>query len=170
MRKLFRMKYESCTGQCYAYSDVMRIHTLGLDVQGCVEFLKRLLAMHAPSCGNPNIQFRLDVDEFKRPEHYEVSTAMRVDDQRFVASFYRYGSLDLFADDTALGAMNKLIDGALTWYRSAEGRELLASAGVKDRGTICYHGTDEKLVNFALAFSGLNKHEQEIVKVAISAP
>ena len=43
MRKLFRMKYESCTGRCYAYSDVLRIHTLGLDAAGAAEFLKTFI-------------------------------------------------------------------------------------------------------------------------------
>src|SRR5690349_3415123 len=105
MRKMFRMKYESCSGQCYEYSDVMRIRNLGLDAQGAAEFLKRLVAMHDPSCGNDQIAFRLDVSD----EH-----------DMFVASFQRYGSLDLFMDKTALGAMNKLIDAALGYYQSDE--------------------------------------------------
>ena len=63
MRKLFRMKYESCSGQCYADEDVMRIHDLGLDAVGAATFLRRLLAMHEPSCGDPNISFSLDVED-----------------------------------------------------------------------------------------------------------
>jgi hypothetical protein len=144
MRKMFRMAYESCSGSCYAYSDVMRIHNLGLDAEGAAAFLKRLLAMHAPSCGNGHLAFRLDVDD---------------DLGVFVASFQRYGALDLFADKTPLGAMNKLIDGALAFYATNEYK--LAIAALPGHGpAACQHGDDKKLVNFAIAFSGLSDAEQ----------
>ena len=144
------MKYESCSGQCYANSDVMRIHTLGLDEQGAAVFLRRLLAMHAPACGNDRLGFRLDHDE-------ELGV--------FVASFERYGSLDLFADRTARGAMDKLIDGALAYYQSEEYGELTAHRRDRiNRETVCHHGTDEKLINFALAFSGLDELAQARVR------
>lgn len=163
MRKIFRMKYESCNGQCYDHDDVMRIHNLGLDVEGAAAFLKRLLAVHAPSCGNSNLEFRLDVDEYKRRGKYTGLRYEEVDDQRFVASFYRYGSLDLFAADTPLEAMNMMIDGALAWYASDEGQQKLTlderTAGY-NRVDVCHHGTDEKLVKFALTFSGLSEAEQ----------
>lgn len=140
MRKLFRMAYESCSGQCYANSDVMRIHTLGLDVQSAAAFLKRLLAMHAPSCGNPNLQFRLDHDE-------ELGV--------FVASFQRYSALDLFAGRTPLEAMDKLIDGALAYYNTDAFKAQWQPD--QDRASVCHHGTDDKLVEFAIEFSGLDE-------------
>jgi hypothetical protein len=145
MRKLFRMKYESCTGQCYSYSDVMKIHTLELDEAGAVTFLRRLVAMHHPSCGNPHLAFRLDHDE-----ELEV----------FVASFERYGSLDLFADKTARGAMDKLIDAALAYYGSEEYAEKVAEQPGQGHD-VCHHGDDKKLVNFAIEFSGLSPDKQE---------
>lgn len=153
MRKMFRMKYESCSGQCYAPSDAMRIHTLGLDMQGAAAFLTRLVAMHEPSCGNPNIEFRLDVDEFTREMYTRRAPDELVQDERFIASFYHYGSLDLFAGDTALEAMNLMIDAALAYYQSAE---YLAQA---DKGLghgVCHHGDDKKLIEFAIEFSGLD--------------
>ena len=153
MRKLFRMKYEACSGQCYAHSDVMRIHTLGLDARAAAAFLRRLLAMHAPSCGDSNLQFRLDVDEFERDEG-----GLFVHDQRFVASFYHYGSLDLFAGDTPLEALNKMIDAALAYYDSPEYK---AARDPIDRASVCHHGTDERLVNFAIEFSGLDAAGRE---------
>lgn len=142
MRKLFRMQYESCNGQCYAYSDVMRIHTLGLDAQGAAAFLKRLVAMHAPSCGNDQLGFKLDVDEttFEAPV--------------FVASFQRYGALDLFLGKTPLEAMDKMIDGALAYYRSDEYKAHPTTE--HSRHAICHHGTDDKLIEFAIEFSGLD--------------
>lgn len=153
MRKLFRMKYEPCTGQCYAYSDVMRIHTLGLDVKGAVAFLKRLVAIHEPSCGNENIEYRLDVDEF----HVRGSGPC----ERFIASFYHYGSLDLFAGGTPLEALNKLIDAALEYYASDDYKSRV------DKGlghSVCHHGDDKKLIEFAISFSGLAKQEQDMLR------
>lgn len=144
MRKMFRMKYESCNGECYADIDVMTIRTLGLDAQGSAEFLKRLIAMHAPSCGNDQLAFRLDVSD----EH-----------DMFVTSFQRYGSLDLFMDKTAIGAMNKLIDAALKYYKSDEYKELVAAQPGLGHG-VCHHGSDDKLIKFAIAFSGLPDSEQ----------
>lgn len=163
MRKIFRMAYESCSGQCYAYSDVMRIHVLGLDVEGAAAFLRRLLAMHAPSCGNPNLQFRLDEDTW-----IPGDSASRASRTRFVASFWRYGALDLHAGDTPLEAMSALIDGVMAWYASDEGKARLAAAGTLDRAGVCHHGTDDKLVDFALRFSGLSDAEQVAVRAQLS--
>lgn len=158
MRKLFRMKYEACNGQCYEYDDVMKINTLGLDVKGAVEFLKRLVAIHEPSCGNPNIEYRLDVDEFTRTKSpYDDND---YSDTRFVASFYHYGSLDLFSGDTPLEALNILIDAALTYYQSDDYRS-------RDKGLgheVCRHGTNKKLIEFAISFSGLDKNDQDMLR------
>lgn len=144
MRKLFRMKYESCNGQCYSYDDVMKIHNLGLDVQGSAAFLDRLLAIHRPSCGNAEIAFSLDLDE-----QTEV----------FVASMQRYGALDLYAGRTALDAMNQLIDGALAWYASDEGKAKMAAQPGAGHD-VCRHGDDKALVEFAITHSGLSHADQ----------
>ena len=162
MRKLFRMKYESCTGRCYAYSDVLRIHTLGLDAAGAAEFLQRLVKIHEPSCGNDQIQFRLDADEFTRSV-YTGGGDEDLPDVRFVASFYRYGSLDLFAGDTPLEALNKLIDAALAYYETDEYRALAAARPGLGHG-VCEHGDDKKLVEFAIAFSGLGDADKDVLR------
>lgn len=149
MRKLFRMKHEPCAGECYAPSDVMRIHTLGLDARAAAAFLRRLLKMHAPACGNPDLEFRLDVDEFTRGQWLAAKV-----DQRFVASFYCYGDLHLFGGDTPLEAMNKMIDYALAYYESPQ--FIATRDGYGDRAEVCHHGTDDKLVNFMIEHSGLD--------------
>lgn len=148
MRKLFRMKYESCSGQCYADEEVMRIHNLGLDAQNAAEFLHRLLAIHEPSCGNDQIAFRLDVSD---------------DHDMYVTSFQRYGSLDLFMDKTALGAMNQLIDAAQKYYKSEEYKTLVTAHPGYGHG-VCHHGDDKKLIDFAISFSGLSATEQSILR------
>lgn len=138
------MQYESCSGQCYANDDVIQIRSLGLDVVGAGVFLNRLLAMHGPSCGNPQLAFRLDVDD---------------DRNMFVASMQRYGALDLYMDETAHGAMNKLIDGALRYYETDEYKALIA-AQPGQGSQVCHHGEREKLVEFAVKFSGLPEAEK----------
>lgn len=145
MRKLFRMKYESCNGQCYADEDVMKIHNLGLDVEGAATFLRRLLAMHEPSCGNPQISFSLDVDD---------------DTVTYVAAMQRYGALDLHVGRTALEALDKLIDGALAWYASVEYQVIVAERPGAGHG-VCHHGDDRALIEFAITRSGLSDPQQQ---------
>lgn len=152
MRKLFRMKYESCSGQCYADADVMKIHSLGLDAQGAAVFLHRLLAMHSPSCGNPAIAFSLDVED---------------ESHTYVAAMQRYGALDLHVGATALEAMDKLIDGALAWYASEEGVRLMAEMPGAGHG-VCHHGDDQALVEFAISRSGLPAQEQHALRSQLS--
>jgi hypothetical protein len=137
----------------------MRIHTLGLDVKGAAEFLKRLVAIHEPSCGNENIEYRLDVDEFTRTKSPWDDNDYP--DQRFVASFYHYGSLDLFSGDTPLEALNKLIDAALAYYKS----DYYKTVSDKGQGHhVCAHGDDKKLIEFAINFSGLDKAGQDMLR------
>ena len=157
MRKLFRMKYESCNGQCYSHDDVVQIHDLGLDAVGAAEFLRRLLAMHEPSCGNPNISFSLDVED-------------NLSDQRslYVAAMQRYGALDLHVDVTPLGAMNKLIDGALAWYGSVE-YQVIASQAPGAGRAVCLHGEETALVEFAIARSGLPPQEQQALRAQFAS-
>lgn len=172
MRKLFRMKYEKCAGACYAYSDVMRIHTLGLSAQGAAAFLKRLIQIHGPSCGNAQLQFRLDADEWIEGAEWGERDGLPcpvlqdVTRTRFVASFYHYGTLDLFGGATPLEALDKMIDGALAYYDSEE--FILDVAEDPNRGGLghdaCEHGDDKKLVEFAIAFSGLDDAQKSALR------
>ncbi len=156
MRKLFRMKYESCNGQCYADEDVMKIHSLGLDVEGAAAFLQRLLAMHEPSCGNPQISFSLDVDDGSENQP-----------PTYIAAMQRYGALDLHVGRTALEALNKLIDGALAWYASVEYQVIVSEQpGAGHR--VCHHGDDRALIEFAITRSGLSASEQQALRAQFS--
>lgn len=138
------MKYESCNGQCYADEDVIQIHNLGLDAKNAATFLRRLLAMHEPSCGNPQISFSLDVDD---------------NTNTYVAAMQRYGALDLYVGRTALEALDELIDGALAWYASVE-YQVIASEKPGAGHGVCHHGDDRKLLEFAITRSGLSESEQ----------
>jgi hypothetical protein len=150
MRKLFRMKHESCTGQCYEYDGVAKIKGLGLDIMGAAAFLRRLIALHEPSCGNSQIGFSLDVDDEREVPVY-------------VASMQRYGALDLWIGDSSREALDKLIDGALAWYASDEGKRLLQEQpGVGHDA--CHHGDDRALVEFAIAHSGLAAPDQAALR------
>jgi hypothetical protein len=164
------MRYEPCTGRCYAYSDVMRIHTLGLTTANAAAFLERLVKIHEPSCGNSEIQFRLDADEFTRIVHWQTDDDEDSDTEqhtRFVASFYHYGSLDLFAADTPLEALNQMIDAALVYYESDQYQADLASRPGFGHD-VCEHGDDKKLIEFAISFSGLGTEEQDNLRARFS--
>jgi hypothetical protein len=156
VRKLFRMKYESCNGQCYADEDVMRIHVLGLDVEGAAAFLRRLLAMHEPSCGNPQISFSLDVEDGQADQP-----------PTYVAAMQRYGALDLHVGRTALEAMDKLIDGALAWYSSVE-YQVLVSEQPGAGHEVCHHGDDRALIEFAITRSGLSAPDQQALRARLA--
>lgn len=150
MRKLFRMKYEPCNGQCYAPDDVLRVNEFGLDATQAAMLLDRVIQIHEPACGNERLAYGLDHDE---------STGV------FVASFQHYGTLDLYVDTSALGALNKLIDGALDWYASDEGKRLLAEQPGLGHD-VCEHGKDHDLRHFALTYSGLDASTQATVFAA----
>lgn len=175
MRKLFRMKYESCHGGCYTADDVLEIHSLGLDVQGAVVFLRRLLLIHGLACGNDRLGYRLDVDDARKI---------------YVASFERYGAFDLFLDETPAGALDQLIEAALTYYASQEyaqnlkaQRKLQPCTGFRgpedyrdhlpctacEPGSDCRHGQDNKLIEFALKFSGLDATTQAQVRLQLAS-
>lgn len=147
MRKLFRMKYEPCNGQCYAYDEVLNVKNLGVDTETAAELLDRIIKIHEPACGNEQLAYTLDYDE---------------ETEVFVSGFVHYGALDLFADTTALGALNKLINAALGYYETDEYKELVAKMPGKGHD-VCEHGEDHDLRKFAMKFSGLNESEQTAV-------
>ena len=145
MRKLFRMKYEPCSGRCYAWEDVINMEELGIDVKSASVLLDRIIKIHEPVCGNENLAYALDYDE-----------NLKI----FVASFIHYGSLDLFADQKALGALSKLIDAALLYYNTEEYKTLTKEKPGKGHD-VCEHGEDYDLRRFAMKFSGLSKEDQD---------
>lgn len=147
MRKLFRMKYEPCDGRCYAWEDVINMEELGVDVKSAAALLDRIINIHEPACGNENLAYALDYDE---------------DSKVFIASFIHYGSLDLFADQKALGALNKLIDAALLYYSTEEYKTLVKEKPGKGHD-VCEHGEDHDLRRFAMKFSGLSQEDQNRV-------
>lgn len=145
MRKLFRMKYEPCNGRCYEYDDVLKIKDFSMSLQDAATLLDRIIAIHEPACGNEHLAYGMDYDE---------GTGV------FVASFQHFGQLDLFTSTDGVECMNKLIDGALAWYSSEDGKRLLAEHPGEGHN-VCEHGEDHDLRRFALRFSGLDEDVQE---------
>lgn len=153
MRKLFRMKYEPCNGDCYAECAVVDLHSMKLSKNETADFFRRLLAVHLPACGNSNLMFRVDMSD-----EYNM----------FVATFEHYGQTDMFMSDSCKGAMNKLIDAVLVYYNSPA----YSVDTAKDPGLghdVCHYGEDSKLIDFALKFSGLTEAEQNELRVELAA-
>lgn len=144
MRKLFRMKYEPCNGRCYEYDDVLKIKDFSMSLTDAAILLDRIIAIHEPACGNEHLAYGMDYDE---------------DTDVFVTSFRHFGDLDLYTSKDGVECMNKLIDGALAFYRSDEGKRLLAEHPGKGH-EVCEHGEDHDLRRFALRFSGLDETAQ----------
>ncbi len=64
MRKIFRMGYEPCKGDCYAWDDVLPIDDLDPEKRAAVK--TKLLDLHRPMCGNAALRYGVDFDEHRR--------------------------------------------------------------------------------------------------------
>lgn len=137
------MRYEPCNGRCYAPDEVLELKELSLSMAEAAILLDRILAIHEPACGNENLAYGMDYDE---------------DTEVFVASFIHFVSLDLFVSRDGIACINKLIDGALDWYTSEEGKAKLDR--YPGNHEACEHGDDHDLRRFALRFSGLDEAAQ----------
>lgn len=153
MRKLFRMKYEPCNGDCYAECAVVDLRSMKLAKNEAVDFFRKLLAVHLPACGNSQLMFRVDVDD-----EYNM----------FVATFEHYGVTDMFMSDSSKGAMTKLINAVLAYYETDEYKALVA-ANPGLGHDVCHYGEDSKLIDFALKFSGLSEIEQAELREELKA-
>ena len=138
-RKLFRMKYEPCTGRCYAPSDVVRMDSFGADVEKMAMLLDKLMKIHEPACGNEHLGYGLDLCE---------ETGL------YIATFQHYGALEIFTSDKIFDALVKLADAAISFYESDAGQNLLQTRPGLGHD-VCEHGKEYDLRHFALRYSGL---------------
>lgn len=65
MRKLFRFKYEPCTGTCYAWCDHLITELRNIDEFSRKLLVKQMVDAHNKLCDNPEYSFGVDVDENK---------------------------------------------------------------------------------------------------------
>jgi len=146
MRKLFRMQYEPCSGQCYAASEVLSLQ--GMSVGQIKEVMDAMVAMHEPACGNRNVCLGLDLDE---------------ESGVFVGSFMHYGRLELVAGPTPLKTLLRL--ETLVWRHIQSEEWQVELASVPGLGhEVCEHGHDEDLRIFSLEHSGLAGKELTLVR------
>ena len=94
-RKIFRMGYEPCKGDCYCYDDVLPVDDLDPEKRQAV--IKKLLELHAPMCGNEALRYGVDFSEELR---------------LFVGFFYHYGATETFVSSSA-GCHNPQVPGDL---------------------------------------------------------
>lgn len=130
MRKIFRMGYEPCKGDCYAYDDVLPIDDMTPERRE--RTVKKLLKMHAPMCGNEALRYGIDFDEQRR---------------LFIGFFYHYGAVETFLDIDMLACVEQIADCALEHFKSEQFRaEASAAPGLGHDA--CAYGRDEDLVGF----------------------
>ena len=130
MRKIFRMGYEPCKGDCYCYDDVLPIDELNPAHKQAVT--QKLLDMHAPMCGNAALRYGVDFDEER---------------QLFLGFFYHYGALETFLGPDMLGVVDAIAESALAHFKSEQFKAEQAAAPGLGRGA-CAYGSDESLVDF----------------------
>ena len=71
MRKVFRMQYEPCSGQCYTGGDDSPINKESFKAIGALKtdknrlesFITKLTKAHEPLCGNEEMRLGVDYDE-----------------------------------------------------------------------------------------------------------
>ena len=162
MRKIFRMQYEPCNGQCYAWddddddtstssggggggsdddddrdSDILPLRALRNDPVRLKRVMDKLVAMHQELCGNKNLRYGIDLDE---------------DNHIFIGSFWHYGKLELFTDKNHIALIEKMADFVLPFYQS----EAYHEESKHDKGLgheVCEHGEDDNLLRFIIRSS-----------------
>lgn len=80
MRKLFRFKYETCNGMCYAWCDKLTKELRRLDEITRQDLVKTMVQAHNHLCDNPAFSFGVDVDKkgttfvahFRTPDKTEL--------------------------------------------------------------------------------------------------
>lgn len=129
LRKLFRMGYEPCKGDCY-WSKILPLGDL--DVADKAEIEAKLIQMHDPMCGNAAMRYGVDLDE---------------DRQVYVGFFYHFGAVETMTDPSLKGIINQILDCALSHFASEQYQEEIQMYPGLGRDA-CAYGTNEKLLDF----------------------
>ena len=124
---LFRMKYQPCSGACYAPDEVLDLASVPEPERTAL--VSGLISIHEPACGNDKVRYALDLDE---------------GDGLFIASMIIDGELTLYTSRSAVGALVDLIAGASAFWETEHGKQI-AALGDHD---VCEHGKDQDLRSF----------------------
>ena len=122
MRKIFRMGYEPCKGDRYAYDDVLPVQDLAPGARERV--MAKLLEMHAPMCGNEALRYGVDLDEERR---------------LFVGFFYHYGAIETFVSDDMISCVEIMSYSKLCSRNKITVSALLSSGAMNSDNARCAH-------------------------------
>lgn len=142
MKKVFRMQYEPCNGDCYHPHNVFTgIKELESNPERLKEVTDKLLKIHEPLCGNVNIRYGIDQD---------VETGL------YIATFWHYGKLEMFSNKNDLRLIEELADCVIAYFDSEAGKKELASdPGLGHK--VCAYGEDESLREFVLKTANIEQ-------------
>jgi hypothetical protein len=140
MKKVFRMKYEPCNGECYVPDDVINLSFLAENLIELKKITAKLIKAHEPLCGDENLAYAIDFDDVNK---------------LFIGTFLHYRKLELFCGKDMLSVLNQLCDGAIAHFASPEGLRELKSAAALGHD-VCEHGKDEDLLHFMIKHSGIS--------------
>lgn len=134
MKKVFRMQYEPCNGDCYAHGqEFFKLMKSLLDDEAKFKTLtEKLVKIHEPLCGNVNLRYAMDLDE---------NTGV------YIGTFTHYGRLELFSNKDPIKLMDEMADNILKHFKSDRWQEELEME--KGLGhSVCHYGEDEDLRKF----------------------
>ena len=146
MRKIFRMQYEPCNGDCYAWDgdddndsgsdsdgdDTLPLGPLRSDPVRLKRIMDKLVAMHQELCGNVNLRYGIDLDE---------------ENKLYIGSFWHYGKLELFTHKNLYVLVEIMADYVLAFYQTDAYKE----ESKHDKGLghdVCHYGEDDDLRRF----------------------
>lgn len=162
-RKILTMTYhadgresineEACSGDCYAYDDVLRVRSDWTPEQVRTTF-RHLLKMHSGICGNDRYRLGVDLDE-------ESGT--------FVGSFLHYGALETVCADTIGGVVEKLATVVDAYMASPQRAADLASYPGLGRSA-CAYGEDDALVRWMAAAGGVPNEALAYLDLSMNDP
>ncbi len=122
---------EPCSGDCYAYDDVLDTRGGGWTSTEIRTAMDHLLTIHAEICGNANYRLGIDLDD---ADTYKL----------FIGTFYRFGVLDMVTGASIQEVIEELAEVAASYFTS----ELYAAHKMFDPGLghgACAHGDDDAL-------------------------
>lgn len=124
MKKLFRFKYEPCSGTCYCPGDKFFEELNKFDEDGKKQLINKIVSAHDSTCDDPNQLFAIDYDE-------NVGV--------YIGTVFDNGRLDLFSDKSFVSlvdALTSFVKKQNEGRASKSGNCVYGASGIEDLANI----------------------------------